>query len=57
MANEPDIAYPYLFNYVKGEEFRSQELVKLVKKYFKNKPDGLQEMMIQVLCRLGWFIL
>ena len=33
MANEPDIAYPYLFNYVKGEEWRSQELVQeLVKK-------------------------
>jgi predicted alpha-1,2-mannosidase len=42
MANEPDIAYPYLFNYVKGEEWRSQELVKkLIKKYFQNKPDGL----------------
>ena len=42
MANEPDIAYPYLFNYVKGEEWRSQELVQeLVKKYFKNTPDGI----------------
>jgi predicted alpha-1,2-mannosidase len=42
MANEPDIAYPYLFNYVKGEEWRSQELVKkLVKEYFQNKPSGL----------------
>lgn len=42
MANEPDIAYPYLFNYVKGEEWRSQELVKkLVKEYFQNKPNGL----------------
>lgn len=42
MANEPDIAYPYLFNYVKGEEWRSQNLVEaLVKKYFKNTPDGI----------------
>ena len=42
MANEPDIAYPYLFNYVKGEEWRSQKLVEeLVKKYFQNKPNGL----------------
>lgn len=42
MANEPDIAYPYLFNYVKGEEWRSQKLVnKLVRTYFQNKPDGL----------------
>ena len=42
MANEPDIAYPYLFNYIKGEEHRSQKLVQqLVKEYFKNTPDGL----------------
>ena len=42
MANEPDIAYPYLFNYVKGEEWRSQKLVEeLVKKHFKNTPDGI----------------
>tara|TARA_R110002033_G_scaffold58464_5_gene108256 strand:- start:244385 stop:246634 length:2250 start_codon:yes stop_codon:yes gene_type:complete len=42
MANEPDIAYPYLFNYIKGEEWKSQKLVlKLVKEYFQNKPAGL----------------
>lgn len=42
MANEPDIAYPYLFNYVKGEEWRTQEKVsQLLKTYFKNAPDGL----------------
>jgi len=42
MANEPDIAYPYLFNYIKGEEWKSQELVKkLVQEYFQNKPKGL----------------
>ena len=42
MANEPDIAYPYLFNYVKGQEWRSQQLVhKLVREYFQNKPAGL----------------
>jgi predicted alpha-1,2-mannosidase len=42
MANEPDIAYPYLFNYIKGEEWKSQEMVKkLVKEYFKNEPKGL----------------
>lgn len=42
MANEPDIAYPYLFNYVKGEEWRSQKLVEeLVRKYFKNAPAGI----------------
>ncbi len=42
MANEPDIAYPYLFNYAKGEEWRtSQKVTELLKTYFKNAPDGL----------------
>ncbi len=42
MANEPDIAYAYLFNYVKGEEWRTQDKVsELLKTYFKNSPDGL----------------
>ncbi|MWW25703.1 GH92 family glycosyl hydrolase [Algibacter lectus] len=42
MANEPDIAYPYLFNYVKGEEWHTQQLVhELMDEYFQNKPAGL----------------
>ena len=42
MANEPDIAYPYLFNYMKGEEWRAQKKVsELLETYFKNTPDGL----------------
>ena len=42
MANEPDMGYPYLFNYVKGEEWRTQKKVsELISKYFKNTPDGL----------------
>lgn len=42
MANEPDIAYPFLFNYVKGEEWRTQKTVRaLAEEYFQNKPDGL----------------
>ncbi|MGY0408050.1 MAG: GH92 family glycosyl hydrolase, partial [Polaribacter sp.] len=42
MANEPDIAYPYLFNFIKGEEWRTQKIVDhLLKTYFKNKPNGL----------------
>jgi predicted alpha-1,2-mannosidase len=41
-ANEPDIAYPYLFNYFKGEEWRTQEQTyRLLKKYFKATPDGI----------------
>ena len=42
MANEPDIAYPYLFNYVKGQEYRTQKMVSgLLSKHFKNSPDGI----------------
>ncbi|MEE9361572.1 MAG: GH92 family glycosyl hydrolase [Cellulophaga sp.] len=42
MANEPDIGYPYLFNYVKGQEYRTQKKVsELLDTYFKNSPDGL----------------
>lgn len=41
-ANEPDIAYPYLFSQIKGEEWRTQKLVKeLLDKYFTTKPDGI----------------
>jgi predicted alpha-1,2-mannosidase len=42
MANEPNIAYPYFFNYIKGEEWRTQKRVnELISKYFKNQPDGI----------------
>ena len=42
MANEPDIAYPYLYNYAKGYEWKTQERVNsLIKKHFTNKPAGL----------------
>ena len=41
-ANEPDIAYPHLFSYVKGEEWRTQkEVNRLLKQYFRNAPDGI----------------
>ena len=41
-ANEPDIAYPYLFSRFKGEEWRTQEEVqKLIAKYYTDKPDGI----------------
>lgn len=41
-ANEPDIAYPYLFSYFKGEEWRTQkEVTRLLAKYFTTKPDGI----------------
>lgn len=41
-ANEPDIAYPYLFSYFKGEEWRTQEQVaRLLDKYYTTRPDGI----------------
>ena len=41
-TNEPNIGYPYLFSYVKGEAWRTQELTEsLLTTYFKNAPDGL----------------
>ena len=41
-SNEPDIAYPYLFSYFKGEEWRTQKTVtELLEKYFTDKPDGI----------------
>ena len=41
-ANEPDIAYPYLFSYFKGEAWRTQVLVReLLKKGYHNAPNGV----------------
>lgn len=41
-TNEPNISYPYLFSYIKGEEWRTQKLTQeLLEEYFKNSPDGL----------------
>ena len=41
-ANEPDIAYPYLFNYFKGEEWRTQKIVSdLIHKYYSDQPNGI----------------
>ena len=41
-ANEPDIAYPYLFSYFKGDEWRTQKTVSdLLKKYYTARPDGI----------------
>lgn len=41
-ANEPDIAYPYLFSYFKGEEWRTQKTVnELLDKYYSARPEGI----------------
>lgn len=40
--NEPDMAYPYLFNYVTGEEDRTaHEVVGCIDSYFNTTPAGL----------------
>jgi len=40
--NEPDMGYPFLFNYVKGEEWRSQkEVHNIIDKYYSNTPGGI----------------
>jgi predicted alpha-1,2-mannosidase len=42
MANEPDINYPYLFNFVKGEEWRTQKMVRhLIDSHYHNAPGGI----------------
>ena len=41
-ANEPDIAYPYLFSYFKGEEWRTQKTVpEPLETYSTTHPNGL----------------
>ena len=41
-ANEPDIAYPYLVSYFKGEEWRTQKLIReLLKSGYHNAPNGV----------------
>jgi len=40
--NEPDIAYPYLFTYIKGREFLTSRLVrKIIDEEFGTETDGL----------------
>ncbi|MEL7148454.1 MAG: glycoside hydrolase family 92 protein, partial [Bacteroidota bacterium] len=42
MANEPDITYPYLYNYVAGQEWKSQRKVRqLIDQYYQNAPGGI----------------
>jgi predicted alpha-1,2-mannosidase len=41
-TNEPDIAWPYLFDYVPQEAWRTQKEVReLMGKYYKSTPDGI----------------
>lgn len=42
VTNEPDINYPHFFSNFKGEEWRTQKIVKqLLKDHFTNTPGGL----------------
>ena len=42
MTNAPNIGYPYLFNYVSDQEWRTHKKVsELIKTHFRNTPDGL----------------
>jgi predicted alpha-1,2-mannosidase len=42
MSNEPDISYPYLFNYVPGQAWRTQQQVRTcIDRYFTTSPGGL----------------
>lgn len=41
-TNEPNIAYPYLFSYFRGEEWRTQKIVsELLNKHFTTEPNGI----------------
>lgn len=41
-ANEPDIAYPYLFSYIDGEGYRTDyEVKRLLNEFFTTEPDGI----------------
>jgi predicted alpha-1,2-mannosidase len=42
IGNEPDMALPWLFTYVEGEEWRTQRLVRAIaRESFRDGPDGL----------------
>lgn len=40
--NEPDMNYPYIYNYLQGEEHKTSEIIfSNLRKHFKNEPSGL----------------
>ena len=42
VTNEPDMNYPHYFSKIKGEEWRTQKLVReILDNHFKNEPGGL----------------
>jgi len=42
MANEPDITYPFLYNFVKGQEWRTQQKVtELIRQHYTDTAGGI----------------
>ena len=42
MANEPDFAYGYLYNFIQGKEYKASEKIhELIATYYKNASDGI----------------
>ncbi|MDT0675882.1 GH92 family glycosyl hydrolase [Autumnicola musiva] len=42
MANEPDFAYGYLYNFIPGKEYKaSAKINELIHQYYKNAPEGI----------------
>lgn len=41
MANEPDIAYPFLYNYIGQDQEAVEKVSELIDRYYKNIPAGL----------------
>ncbi|WP_133546758.1 GH92 family glycosyl hydrolase [Salegentibacter sp. 24] len=42
MANEPDFAYGYLYNFIPGKQYKASEKIReLIDTYYKNSPDGI----------------
>ena len=42
MSNEPDMGYPYFFNYCKGDEWQTQRQVNdCIRRYYNTSPAGL----------------
>lgn len=41
-TNEPDIAYPYLFTHIKGQEWRTQKLIpEIINNHYHNTAEGI----------------
>lgn len=56
-TNEPDLSWPYLFNEVPGEAWRTQKTVRgIMEKYYKPSRMGFLETTMAALFRPGMFL-